>query len=56
MVTVPELLERIAIIEQLWAKMEDRVSVLEDATANWDCRIEDIETFQEKCEDVLDEL
>lgn len=56
MTELAELLDRIAIIEQLWAKMEDRVSVLEDATANWDCRIEDIETFQEKCEDVLDEL
>ena len=56
MTELAELLDRIAIIEQLWAKMEDRVSVLEDATANWDCRIEDLETFQEKREDVLDEL
>ena len=56
MTELAELLDRIAIMEQLWAKLEDRVSVLEDVTGNWDCRIEDLETFQEKVEDIVDEL
>jgi hypothetical protein len=38
------------------ANLRDRVSVLETNTASWDCRIEDLEDWQEKAEDHLDLL
>lgn len=42
---------------QLLAKvtaLEDRIAVLEDCTQNYQSRLEDLETWQEKVDDKLD--
>jgi chromosome segregation ATPase len=48
------IIRRILELESKFNKLEDRVGVLEDNTTSWDCRIEDLENWQEKVDDHLD--
>lgn len=53
---VVRILADIAILTVKYAELEDRVSVLETNTTSWDCRIEDLEDWQEKVDDHLDNI
>jgi hypothetical protein len=48
-------LARLEAMEQLWSALEDRVGVLEENTTSWDCRIEELEEWQKKVDDIIDE-
>jgi hypothetical protein len=54
----PDPLDRIrrhlAMLEQKWAALEDRVAVLEENTSSWDCRIEELEEWQEEVKDIIE--
>lgn len=50
------LSQRLDSLEVLWAALEDRVAVLEENTCTWDNRLEELEEWQEKVDDQIDEL
>lgn len=49
-------IRRILELESKFDRLADRVSVLEVNTTSWDCRIEDLEDWQEKVDDHLDKI
>jgi archaellum component FlaC len=53
--TLCNLLARMATLENELTKLDDRVAVLEDCTQNYQSRLEDLETWQDKVDDRLDE-
>ena len=50
------IIRRLLELERKFDKLEDRVGVLEDNTTSWDCRIEDLEEWQEKVDGHLDNI
>ena len=52
---VCRILNRLAMLEQKWSALEDRVAVMEENTSVWDCRLEELEEWQVKVDDIIDE-
>lgn len=52
--TLCNLLARMATLEDELTKLADRVSVIETCTQNYQSRLEDLETWQEKVDDKLE--
>ena len=48
------ILNRLAKIEQLWTALEDRVGVLEDMTCTNANRLEELEEWQNKIDDIIE--
>ena len=46
------ILNRLAMLEQKWSALEDRVAVMEENTSVWDCRLEELEEWQKKVDAV----
>lgn len=52
---VCRVLNRLAVLEQLWAALEDRVGVLEDMTCTNANRLEEMEEWQVKVDDIIED-
>lgn len=62
-VELTDIVKRLDRVEELMnalnkraTSLEDRVSVFEDCTSNWDGRFDDLERWQEKIDDRIDDL
>ena len=51
---VNNLLARLATLEDELTKLDDRVSVMETCTQDYQSRLEDLETWQDKVDDKLE--
>lgn len=49
------ILRRLLLLEDKLKSLEERVSVMEENTCDHESRLEDLETWQEKVDDELDE-
>ena len=52
---VCQILNRLAVLEQLWTALEDRVGVLEDMTCTNANRLEELEEWQVKVDDIIED-
>ena len=54
--TYTALFGKLEALETLWSVLSDRVAILEEVTCNHESRLEDVEDWQEKVEDHLDDI
>ena len=52
---VCRILNRLAMLEQKWSALEDRVGVLEDMTCTNANRLEEMEEWQVKVDDIIED-
>jgi hypothetical protein len=52
---VCRILSRLAMLEQKWSALEDRVGVLEDMTCTNANRLEEMEEWQVKVDDIIED-